>query len=853
MKLIGNRMPALGRLGVAAALTFVVGSPALAQGVFEEIVVTAQKREQNIMDVPVAVTAVTGADIDASGIKDVFDLQQNVPGLIVGQSQTATTSNFAIRGIGSTSNNFGVESSVGLYVDGVYRSRQSSMINELTDVEAVEVLRGPQGTLFGKNTASGAIHIRTVAPNTDSNSGFFEATAGDFGLIKLGGAVNIPLSDNLAFRGSVFSNKRDGYVDDDNFGSDFHNDRDRQGVRLQMGYEPSNDLNVRVIADYSKVEEVCCVAVSRVDALYSRASTTNPLAAIPGTDAVFVGLGGTVFTDYPYPQVLLDQFALAPGNIVTGAGFDEYRVAYNQAPFSENEDRGLSLEINKTFDNGLTLTSVTAYREFETFDFIDGDFSSVDIFTRTNDASQHSFSQEFRLAGELGDGGNFVLGAYYFGQTINSVTDTDGDSQFNNYVLATNPDLVALIGGVAQVVALSGGLLPPPAVPYSDTTNARNDFRQEHEGYAVFAQADYPITEKITLTGGIRYTDEEKDVLGRFTDTSVGPPPDLVAIQTALFLASQGQPFNVLDLLPVLQPNNNYGHYLLTELSPRPDILDRLEDDEVTGTAKISFFPNDDWMLYASWATGFKSGGTNTDRIDPTFDPIFGSETSESIEFGAKGDIGPVRVAFSYYMTDYEDFQANSFTGTGFNLQNAGELETDGFEIEAIWRPLDNTEVQGFIARSEGEYASFEGGTCWDTTPFHTLMPDPNDTGGESCPRTGGPIAYNPENRAFLAITQDFPMGNNNAFARVEWSYYDEQFTDGDVDPLTLQDEVNLLNLRFGIDIDSWNSTLTAWGRNVTDERYYHGSFDAPIQLGRMNSYPSEPRTWGVTFKKNFD
>ena len=180
--------------------------------IFEEIVVTAQKRAQDIMEVPVAVSAVTGQQINEAGIKDVWDLQQNVPNLIIGRSQTATTSNFSIRGIGSTSNNFGVESSVGLYVDGVYRSRQSSLINELIDVEAVEVLRGPQGTLFGKNTAAGAISVRTVAPGQERDA-FVDLTVGDLGLVRLSAAANFPVSDNFAIRGTVFSSQRDGYVD----------------------------------------------------------------------------------------------------------------------------------------------------------------------------------------------------------------------------------------------------------------------------------------------------------------------------------------------------------------------------------------------------------------------------------------------------------------------------------------------------------------------------------------------------------------------------------------------------------------------------------------------------------------
>ena len=852
MKPKKSGMPTMTRFAFAMIAGLSLAAPAPAQDVFEEIVVTAQKRDQNIMEVPVAVTAVTGQQIQASGIKDMFDLQQNVPGLIVGQSQTATTSNFAIRGIGSTSNNFGVESSVGLYVDNVYRSRQSSIINELVDIEAVEVLRGPQGTLFGKNTPAGAIQIRTVAPSTDSTDAYFEVTAGDFGLGRIAAATNIRLSDTVALRGTIFASQRDGYVDDDNFGSDFHNDRDRQGFRLQLGYEPSDTFDMRIIADYSELDETCCVALSRVDSLYSRAS----LAGVPvnGTDAVFLGLGGTVFTDFPYPQPFLDALAPLPGNVVTGVGFDQYRTAYDSAPVSKNEDSGLSLEFNKTFDNGMVLTSISAYRAFDTFDSIDGDFTDAPVFVRTNDAEQDSFSQEFRLSGEFGDGGHWVAGAYYFGQEIHSVTGTPAGPLFNAYAQATQPSLVALIAGVDAVVAGSSGLLPPSVQPYSATTFATNDFTQDQDGYAVFGQIDFPLGDKLEITLGARYTDETKDITGIFTDSSVGPVPDFVAIQTALILASMGQPFNPLDLLPVLQPNQDWGNYLLVELSPRPNVNESLSDDQTTGTVKLTFFPSDETMLYASYSTGFKSGGTNTDRINPTFSTVFGAESSDSIEFGFKGDLGPVRLSAALFMTDFEDFQANTFTGTGFNLQNAGDVETQGFEIEALWRPTDNLEIQAFYAHNEADYKSFRVGTCWDTTPFHTGVPDPAPPGidPEQCDRSGYPVPYNPEDRAFIAATQNFPMGNNNLFIRAEYSYASELFTDGDLDPLTKQDSLGLLNLRVGMDFGD-SSTLTLWGRNVTDERWYSGSFDAPIQLGRMNSYPSEPSTYGVTFQMNFD
>ena len=852
---------------IATAVGLAVALPAFGQAAssddenLEEIVIVAIKQKSTpLMELPVSVTDISGEQIQESAIKDVFDLQQNVPGLIVGQSQTTTTSNFSIRGIGSTSNNFGVESAVGLYVDGVYRSRQSSMVNDLIDVEAVDILRGPQGTLFGKNTAAGAIQIRTVRPTTLETNGFVDVTMGDRNLQRISAAANIPLTNNLAFRGTVFSSQRDGYVDDDIHGSDFHNDRDRIGIRAQLALgEPSDEFNMRIIADYSELDEVCCVALSRVDGLYSRNSLSLPTGPIAGSDAALAAVGATIFTDYPYPDPFIQAI---PGSVVTGVGFDDYRVAYDSVPHSENEDRGLSLELNRTLPNGMLLSSISGFRKFDTFDSIDGDFTSAPVFTRTSEASQQSFSQEFLLSGEWGDnGGNFIAGAYYFEQDLDSIVSTYAEAAFNSYVLLTQPDLAALIAGAEQVVAaanLAGVPLPPVAAPFTSSTFARNDFKQDHSGYAVFAQFDVPLGEKLMLTLGGRYTDESKDVDGAFTQSAPSTPPDLVAIQTALFLASQGDFSQLGALTPILEPNSSWGSYTLTELAPRAPVIASLDEDQTTGTAKVSFYPTDGIMVYASYTTGFKAGGTNTARIDPVFDPIFGPETSESIELGFKGELGIFDIRATLFQSDFDDFQANSFTGTGFNLQNAGKLDTKGFEIEATFNIGDTFNVDAFYARNEGTYKEFDAGTCWDTAVFHNLLAsDPGDANPdddlESCSRSGATLPYNPEDRAFVGMTKTFPVGNNDLYFRAEYTYTSEQYTDGDLDPYTLQDDLNLLNLRMGVTIDAWNADLTVWGRNVTDERWYSGSFDAPIQLGRMNSYPSEPMTWGVTFRKNWD
>jgi outer membrane receptor protein involved in Fe transport len=375
-----------------------------------------------------------------------------------------------------------------------------------------------------------------------------------------------------------------------------------------------------------------------------------------------------------------------------------------------------------------------------------------------------------------------------------------------------------------------------------------------------------------TLSLGARYTDETKDIDAVYVQTANGPPPDQDAILAALFGASQGDFSGILSgaLVPVTEPNIAWGSYLYDPLAPRSDLRDTLSDDQTTGTIKLSFFPMDSTMIYASYATGFKSGGTNTDRINPSFEQLFGPETSESFEVGLKGQYGPVQVVLTYFDTDFEDFQANSFTGTGFNLQNAGDLETNGFEIELLWRPFDSTEIQAFYARNEGDFTTFENGTAWDTwvrqigvwvappdgplgDPGCPPLADPSSP-PSSCSRTGDPIPYNPEDSAFVALTQEVTLGSSSsAFARLEYTYRSEQFTDGDLDPFTLQESVRMINVRLGMNFDNSNSSLTFWGRNITDERWYHGSFDVPVAEDKMLSYPAEPASYGVTFRKNFD
>ncbi|MDH3621546.1 MAG: TonB-dependent receptor, partial [Gammaproteobacteria bacterium] len=621
-----------------------------------------------------------------------------------------------------------------------------------------------------------------------------------------------------------------------------------------------------VIADYAEIDEACCVGTTRVDSIFSRGGLDAGLF-INGPDAILMSMGRTVYTDQNYPVPL-------PPNVIQ-ANWDDYRTSLNFAPLSTNEDRGISVEFNKTLGGGPTLTSVTAYREFDTFDSIDADFTDTSIAERDNTAEQKSISQELRLAGEFGDASNWVVGGYYFAQDIESNTITTAGTDLQTYVdlgqaalgQPTLSDITNGVTAISQGLAAAGIFFPPGAEGFPAGAFANDDVLQEHSGYAVFGQVDWAISDAFTLSLGARYTDETKDIDAVYTQTNPGLlVPDTTAIATSIFLFQQwaaggmvGAPPDLTPLLAVAQPNEGWAAWTLAPFAPRPNVRETLDDDQVTGTLKGSWFINDNMMAYASYATGFKAGGTNTDRIFVLFDTIFQAEKSKSIEIGFKGDLGDrFRIAAALYQTDFEDFQANSFQGTGFNLQNAGDMKIQGVEIEWTWRLFENTDISGYYAHNEGEFESFILGTCWDATPFHIPAPVPVveefDPTTETCNRSDEDIPYNPEDRFNLSVTQNFPMGNNEIFARAEYAWASEATTDGDNDPLTRQDDFGILNLRLGMNIDSWNSTITLWGRNVTDERYYNGSFDPPLlDTGRMNSYPSEPATYGITFRKNWD
>ena len=814
-----------------------------------ELVVTAQKREQSLQDIPVAVTAVAGEQLVEYGITDVFDLQQNVPSLISDRSQVSTTANFSIRGIGTSAQNFGLEPSVGLYVDGVYRAQPSSIINELVDIERVEVVRGPQGTLFGRNTSAGAILINSVAPNHEGGDNYFELSYGNLDLFTANGGFGASLvEDLLAVRVTGFLASRDGYVDAlgldanqeinidaltrevhvDAFGSgkSVINDRDRWGGRVQLLFTPNEDLSARVILDYAELNEVCCAAGTLRNNYFS-------FNGQPGSDALFAALGAPVISE----NQLFDD--------VVAVGF---------LPTSSNEDKGASAEINWDVGPG-KVTSITAFRKFSTFDNIDADFSAADVVNRLNDAKSDTFSQELRFAYDS-ERFNYIAGAYYFTQDLYSRTDTSFGLHSNAVLVNSNPDLAAAVNGVNALSAATGGLVPTVANAGPPGTSARNMMTQDHEAWALFGQVDFRVMEQLELSAGLRYTDENKDLLGVFEQDNTGPPPNFTAIGTNLALVSAGLARPDLQALgPLFAPG--WGFYLLPVLAPRPNVDETLNDSQLTWNVKLSWFANDDLMFYGGYATGFKSGGTNTDRIHPAFSQLFGAETSDSFEVGVKADFPAqhLRANLTLHYTTIKDFQSNSFTGTGFNLQNAGKLDVKGGELEVTWQPTANVMFSGSYTYNDAEYDSFVRANCWVATPFLTGQPDPGrrNPNDQFCDRSGDRKSGNPEHAFILSASTSYPLSATvNGYVHADYNYRSSIVTDINVDPLKLHDGFGLLNARAGLVLQGIDLDVALWARNLLDEDYTGLVFDVPLQTGKLNTYAREPRTFGVTVRKLF-
>ena len=757
---------------------------ATAEAGITEVYITARRRSENIQKVPISVSAVSGEQLESQGIYTVDQLTRAQPSIQLITSNprnTATT----IRGLGSTIGltNDGLEPGVGIYVDDVYYARPGSAVVDLIDIERVEVLRGPQGTLFGKNTTAGALNITTRAPGF-TPEGRVEASVGDYGFTQVKASFSGPLIANLlAGRVSFGSTKRDGFFRNVTTHSR-QNDIDSRLFRAQLLYTPSDRLNVRLSYDFAY---------------------QNPEA---NTQA-FVRYGPTLRAanrQFPY---LADYFNYAPPSTNP---YDRL-VDVNSPLQARQVINGLSGTVNRDL-GGVTLTSVSAYRHWDWTPQNDRDYTALSIRTLSNNPSvQAQFSQEFRLASNGNRRFDWVIGAYYFDQNV----ETNGSEGWG-------------ADGAHWLIGQTTGT-PAVAVPSNliDGYLSKTHVISETKSAAVFGQVVWNISERLRATLGLRYTHEDKS--GDFTQTVSG---GLETTDPALIAARNG-----------IARNQAYR----AEVS----------DGSPSGLINIAYDFTPDVLGYVNYAKGFKSGGINAAGIPTAADgspslvnAVIDPEEVISIEAGLKSRFWDRRatVNVALFTTDITDYQANVVdSGPGAlrgYLANIEKVEVRGVEIDGRLRATDNFSLYGNISYTDAVYASFANGPA--PLELQSSGTSITDLSGKALPgvsKWAGALGWEYVHPLSIATVSGHGYFSGDLSYRSDWN------SDASVSEYSDIDASTLVNLRLGFRAAS-GTDLFLWVRNAFDEEYLQFTSVQAGNSGAIYGQPGDPRTVGLTLRKAF-
>ncbi len=806
-------------------------APASVEGTGEGIIITAQGRNQSIQDVPIAVTAIGGDLVRNAGVQDVRQLQQVAPSLKSNTSESSIVgATLSIRGIGTAGNNPGFEPAVGVFIDGVFRARTGIALSELPPIERIEVLRGPQGTLFGRNTSAGALNIITAMPSFDGIGGFVEGMYGNYDAYEARGMINLPASPQLAFRVDGNYRKRDGYIRDVNTGQRY-NDIDRYTARAQ-GLFDNGPLRVRLIADYARTDEICCAAVRQVPGPF------GPL---------ITGLGQQLgLTNIPSRDPADRQVSYTPG----------------RTPTEKVEDYGFSGQVD--YDLGpATLTSITAYRDFTGRRNQDIDFGPLDRAYRDGYRNEFKdFTQELRVRGTTFNGVlDYLVGGFYLNEKL-TLTDTiRTGTQANEFVDgvfvgAAGFQFFGSFPGVplfGQVLAAPGGPLaaaaaanpglrallntPLPRVAAGNGQQADN-WRVKTNAYAIFTHNIISITDQLKLTLGARYNYEKKDLTA-----------DLNVINPAcgFFLNPAFAPYNSITLSAVP------GAFLL---SCNPEIntefngqfSGKRDDRAVTGTAKLSYEPTPDILFYGGYDRGFKSGGYNLARSGfrtrlfggpgPRIDDLsFRKETVNNYEIGVKWKVAPqFTINTTAFYARYKDLQQLVFSGSNFVVFNIPKSTSRGVETEAYFR----------LSPTFGAQLGY--------TYLEAFNDGSNDFAGTPLAgREGQQFVNTPKNVVTGAITWTPPItGTLNGLAHVDFRSSSEQVLGFSGTVADRQQAYILVNGRIGVTTANERIRVEGFVENIFNTYYGLVSFGIPEQTGSGGVYPNPPRFYGVRARLGF-
>jgi len=883
----------------------------MAQG---DIIVTATRRAEALADVPLAISAVTAETLENTGANDIRQLNQVAPSLLVSSTGTEANGSARIRGVGTVGDNPGLESSVAVFIDGVYRSRSGIGLNELGEIERVEVLRGPQGTLFGRNASAGLIHIISKRPQfTFGANG--ELTYGNYDFMRASGSVTGPLTEQLAARLDGVYVRRDGFYNDINNKTDVNN-RNRFFVRGQLLFEPNDALSIRLIGDYTKRDERCCGAVyvnrDITPAIGNLNDPANPLlvGGVPNPNGnniinVIRDLGQSPAA---FQNAFRRNIYVTPGRSYAG----------------ETDDKGVSLEANWEFGTA-TLTSITAYRDYQSDQGSDTDYSTVDILYRgaNGGASRRfeTFTQELRLQGTtFGERFDWLIGGFFSNEDLTVTDNLRFGAQYGRFAtcrVVSGSGLAALYspgspGCLAARPALFGAASPAIFAGFDrlDSVNDRGStidrYFQNSRNYAVFTHNIFHITDNIDLTLGARYTKERKRFRATFGNDNTACPAQQAALLP--FLSNPALAATAGGLIGLTCQGNSTAE--LNGVS----INDRRSEDEFTGTGILSAKPHDDVLLYASYSRGYKSGGFNLDRsalkapILPfaslggaqalvgnlQFDP----EINDAYEFGVKYSTGPFSVNFALFRQQFRNFQLNTFNGTVFLVQtingcstNLGGADRDQSTFPTAPNFAANAAATGACAADDVTYGVVSQGVELETSVrpmrdinvnFGLTYADTRYRNNLVGSRKGVPLDQalrmlpgdSLSNAPQLVATSSFAWTPDIGGTGLSGLFYvDARVTDAyntgsDLFPQKEQEGYAIVNGRVGLRGPDERWAVELWAQNLFNVDYAQVAFNSPFQAGAntgafadpqfpggrqiFSAFLAEPRTYGITLRGRF-
>ena len=885
-----------------------------------DIVVTATRRSERLSEVPISINAVSQAALQNSGATDIRQMAQLAPSLNVSSTGSEANASARVRGIGTVGDNPGLESSVAVFIDGVYRSRTGSGLNDLGEVDRIEVLRGPQGTLSGRNSSAGAINVYTKAPSFDFG-GYAEGSYGNFDAWRAAGALTGPIiKDLLAFRIDGVYAKRDGFMRDVVNNTDY-NDRNRWFVRGQLLLEPSSDFSLRLIGDYTFRDEKCCGAV-----YVDTREKIDPTPGVAGDYAI--NPNGNRIVDVINSIAALRGY---PAGTAFPSGNDPYsrRIAFSPGKAYSNvtKDYGGSAQIDWNL-GGASLTSITAYREYKSAGASDIDYNVLDIGDRPADGNNyrqfHTFTQEVRLNGEaFGDRLNWLVGGFFSNEDLEVVDNLKFGSDYGAFaacrIVATiNPTAalrnpagpgclgttpLAALGGATGRQAIGAGLgaaagVILPAIDLLGTLNnlgtTRDVYRQNSKSFALFTHNIVKLTDNLSFTAGLRWTQERKRFDATFGNNNTVCPQ----IQGLLGAGPAGNLFNNAQLaaltrgIATLACTGNSS----SALNGRT-LADNFKEDQLTGTAVLSWKPVDRVMTYASYSRGYKAGGYNLDRSDlgDAYNPAtignatggrlrFDPETVNAYEIGLKYSSRPFTFNIAGFRSEFKNFQLNTFNGTNYVVENIGSCSNDlngadrdnsaatgactgnvkygvvsqGVEVEAGFYPARNLAVN-------------LGYTFADTKYRRNLVG--SDAGAPLDPAlfllSGSQMSNAPRNviTSSVAWTPDIGSDGMSALFYVDQRTASDYNTGSDLFVEKMQDGFTVVNARVGLRGRDERWAVELWAQNLLDTNYTQVAFNSPFQgagsqqqvqafggTGNQlfSAFLAEPRTYGVTLRTRF-